>query len=268
MPHATLSLWPMTTPGRPEKVKPETWNGHAALSVRHWRLTWPQMPGIDRREVRVVGEQRLARRRARSPRRPTSWSRCRRRGRGSTGTASTEASAESMAALPSDGAHRREGRGRGAGRLVALRRRRLPVLLREDRLVAVDGIGRVEQVDLLDRARRAREAGAGQLVLVVAAQVPRHRLEPRERVDGRPRLDAVAGVAAREHGVLERHLLGRLGLLDVRVDAVGVRLEVLPGLGRELGQLLLGDAAPAHRADDLVAVDARRCRRARTGARP
>ena len=51
-------------------------------------------------EVRVVGEQRLARRRAGTRRRPTSWSRCRRRGRGCAGTASTEARAESTAALP------------------------------------------------------------------------------------------------------------------------------------------------------------------------
>src|SRR6478736_780231 len=48
MPHAILSLWPMTTPGRPENAKPETWKGQAALTVRHWRLTWLQMPGIDR----------------------------------------------------------------------------------------------------------------------------------------------------------------------------------------------------------------------------
>src|SRR6478735_10384678 len=37
----------MTTPGTPEKVKPDTRKGHAWLTWRHWRLTCDQMPGID-----------------------------------------------------------------------------------------------------------------------------------------------------------------------------------------------------------------------------
>ena len=36
----------MTTPGRPEKEKPETSNGHWALTVRQCSPIWYQMPGM------------------------------------------------------------------------------------------------------------------------------------------------------------------------------------------------------------------------------
>ena len=45
-PHAIFWLWPITTPGSPAKEKPDTWKGHAVLTVRHWRLTCDQMLGI------------------------------------------------------------------------------------------------------------------------------------------------------------------------------------------------------------------------------
>ncbi len=35
----------MTTPGIPEKVKPETSKGHSSFTVRQWRPIWCQIPG-------------------------------------------------------------------------------------------------------------------------------------------------------------------------------------------------------------------------------
>ena len=46
-PHAICWLWPMTTPGIPENVKPLTSNGHAAPSRVQCRPIWYQMPGTE-----------------------------------------------------------------------------------------------------------------------------------------------------------------------------------------------------------------------------
>ena len=45
-PQAIDWLWPMTTPGIPAKVKPETSNGQAAETVRQCRPVWYQIPGM------------------------------------------------------------------------------------------------------------------------------------------------------------------------------------------------------------------------------
>ena len=62
------------------------------------------------------------------------------------------------------------------------------------------------------------------LVLHVAAQVPRHRLQPGERVHRRPLVRVVVETARVEHGVLQRDLRRR-AVRQVGVDAVGVRVE-------------------------------------------
>ena len=61
IPQAMSRLWPITTPGTPEKVKPLTSNGQSSSTVRQCSPIWYQMPGIEAFEVRVVGQQRLAR---------------------------------------------------------------------------------------------------------------------------------------------------------------------------------------------------------------
>src|SRR3954452_7158033 len=112
MPHATLSLWPMTTPGSPEKVKPDTWKGHAALRVRHWRLTWPQMPGIERARCGSLASSGLPVV-VREPETPHGWEPMPSPRPRLDGTVLTDASAESMAALPSS--ERMAVRAAGAG---------------------------------------------------------------------------------------------------------------------------------------------------------
>ncbi len=92
------------------------------------------------------------------------------------------------------------------------------------------------------------------LVLHVAAEVPRHRLEPGDRVGGRPLLDGVVEPVEGEDGVLQRHLRGRVGL-DVGVHPGAERLEVGGGVRVEQRELLLGHAPPAHRPDELVGVE-------------
>ena len=137
--------------------------------------------------------------------------------------------------------------------------RRLPVLRGQDRLVrgrrGRRGTARSSRCWL--ERRRARRA-AGHLVVVVAAQVPGHRLEPGQRVDRRPLLDPVVRHLLAQHGVLERHLGRGARAGDVGVDAVGVGLQVLPRRGGQLRQLRLGDPAPAHRPDHLVGLERRR----------
>jgi hypothetical protein len=39
-------LWPITTPGSPAKLKPDTSNGHCGPSWLQCRPTWLQMPGM------------------------------------------------------------------------------------------------------------------------------------------------------------------------------------------------------------------------------
>ena len=114
-----------------------------------------------------------------------------------------------------------------------------------------DGVVGEEDGEPVGSERRA-EARAGELVAVVADEVPAHRLEPGERVDGRPLLDRVARVLLAEDDVLETHVAGAVRPGDVVVDAVGVGVEVLAGGRRDEGQLLLRDGAPAHGADHLV----------------
>ena len=117
--------------------------------------------------------------------------------------------------------------------------------VREDHLDLVGGEGRAEP-------------GPGQLVGVVASQVPRHRLEPRDGVDGGPLLDLVARHLEAQHGILQRHVARVAHGGDVVVDTVRVGVEVLPRLRRQGRQLLLGDVAPTKGADDLVGLDPRR----------
>ncbi|MFE6533595.1 hypothetical protein ACFVMA_32160 [Streptomyces rochei] len=133
----------------------------------------------------------------------------------------------------------------GLGQLVVL-------ALLDDRLVPVVGVLRVQVGDLLG-AQAAGHQGAVDLVLHVAAQVPGHRLQPGHRVDRRPLLGLVV-VGEAEGGVLQGDLRAVLAL-QVGVDALGVRLEVLlRGVRQLLVVLLLRHPVPAQRAQELVVV--------------
>ena len=46
-PHAMRSLWPMMTPGTPEKPNPATSNGHSVEITRHFRPIWCHTLGSD-----------------------------------------------------------------------------------------------------------------------------------------------------------------------------------------------------------------------------
>ena len=125
--------------------------------------------------------------------------------------------------------------------------------LLDDRGVLVVGVRRVELLDLGRRVVGEREHPVD-LVGHVAAQVPRHRLQPGQRVDGRPRLGGVVEAAGAEHGVLDGEL-GGAARVEVGVDAVGVRLERGAGLRLDHRELLLGDPPPAHGPDELVGLE-------------
>ena len=125
--------------------------------------------------------------------------------------------------------------------------------LGDDRRVLVVGVRRVQLGDLGVGVVDPRQHPVD-LVLHVAAQVPRHRLEPGERVDRGPVLRRVVEPAEPQQGVL-RGELARAVLGEVGVDAVGVRLERLAGPRLEQRQLPLGDPAPAHRPDHLVGLE-------------
>ena len=170
-------------------------------------------------EVRVVGEQRLARRRARARDDPRVRADVvaateRRGGRVEGGDRRVDRAARRRCCA---GPRARSVRRTPPGRWP----RPWPSRAPSRRPRGSAGCGRRGRAGRAARSAcsehtAAREPGTGQLVVVVAAQVPGDRLEPGEGVDGRPRLDAVARVAALEDGVLERHLLGRLDLTRCR----------------------------------------------------
>ena len=218
----------MITPGTPEKEKPATSSGQSAETSRQCRPDLHPHAREGDPEVRVVGQQR-------------------RTGRGVLAVDHPRVAADALAAAeqlrqpvepgPQRGAACRAprrtpaaaGAGSPRGWRPARRRRRRP---RPGRRWGRSG----------RRGRRGRArstcsgvwSASGQhpvdLVGHVAAQVPGHRLEPGERVDGRPRL----GVGSRGHRhasrVYSTASSDGLPRVDVRVDAVGVRLERGAGL--------------------------------------
>ena len=178
----------MTTPGTPEKLNPETWKGHCGDTVRHWRLTWVQMPGIPRERCGSLASSGLPVV-VRSPETTQEFepmaSPCPSR----VGIASRAAEADSKAACPS----LRNAGGTAVAACCAVAE---PAPSPPWRGWA--GCGRTDRAGRAGRSasRRSptpREPGPGELVVVVPPQVPGHRLEPREGVDRRPRLDAVSG---------------------------------------------------------------------------
>ena len=142
---------------------------------------------------------------------------------------------------------------RSTGRQAGVRARRAlledPVddlALRNDGRVHVEGVRREQLVRAVTSDGVDREHPVD-LVLHVAAQVPRHRLEPGERVDLGPQLGGVVEPACVEHGVLEGDL-GRAAVGQVGVDTVGVGTQRHPGVGVQQRQLALGDRPPPHGA--------------------
>ena len=124
--------------------------------------------------------------------------------------------------------------------------------LADDRVLGLVVVRREQLGHLLGRVV-GRDQGALDLLVEVALQVPRHRLEPGQGVDRRPRLGPVVEAAQAQHGVLHGDLGGTV-CLEVGVDAGGVRLQRRAGLRLQQRQLLLGDAAPAQGADELVGL--------------
>ena len=107
---------------------------------------------------------------------------------------------------------------------------------------------------MLRAGNAATQLGPGDLLVHVAAEVPRHRLQPGQRVRRGPRLRVVVGALERQNGVLEAEA-GSAVSGQVRVHTAGVVVEVLPGGRAEQAQLLLRDPAPAERADELVRLE-------------
>ena len=131
----------------------------------------------------------------------------------------------------------------------------------DDRAVPFEGVRRVEAGDGVGRHRlgagdQRRQLRAVDLLGHVAAQVPGHRLEPRQRVGRHPVGRAVVAAAEVEQRVLERDLR-RVVLGEVGVDTLGVGLERVAGLRLQERQLLLGHAPPTHRPHQHVGVECR-----------
>ena len=242
-------LWPMITPGTPEKVKPETSIGAAG---RHGAAVQAHLvpdAGEAGAEVRVVRQQRGSRLGVLAVDHPAV---------AADPGAVPEQLRQGVEAGPELTERRDLVRGVRRPRAVAVagtvRVLRVPAVdqraLAHDRRVLVVGVGRVERSDLLVGVVHRQEDPVD-LLLHVAAQVPGHRLEPGQRVDRRPLLRLVVEAAEAEQGVLERDL-GGPAVLEVGVDAFAVGLQCRPRLRLEQRQLALGHAPPAHRAEVLV----------------
>lgn len=102
------------------------------------------------------------------------------------------------------------------------------------------------------RAQLLSQHGPLDLLVEVAAQVPRHELEERQRVGRLPPAGLVAGLRQAQHGVLQAQLGGGAAL-EVGIDAGGVVGQRLPGGTVEQLQLRLGDVLPAQRAQEAIA---------------
>ena len=249
----------MTTPGTPENENP----AHVERAVgRHLATVQADLvpdSGHADPQVRVVGQQRFAGGRVTAVDDPA---------------VAAQPVAQTVAqpvALPEQGRHgpdgvidRSEGRdltGGVGGSLRIAGLARFGVLLEDavhdralsdDRLVCGVRVRRVELVDLALVVVH-REQDPRDLVVHVRAQVPRHRLEPGQRVDRCPRFGPVVESAGPQERVLHRDLRGAV-CVEVDIDPVGVRLECGAGGRLDQCQLLLRDPAPAHRPDGLVGV--------------
>ena len=251
-PHAIWLLWPITTPGTPEKPNPETSKGQVSLTGAQRSPIWCHTLGMSAPRCGSFARSGIPDSVSSpetthefepmpSPTSPTIADTA------STTLPTSFHSTEAVTAVgsgtrlarPADGLHGALDRGDG----------------RHDHGVPVERIGRVELGDLLggEVGRHERPLGLG---LDVAAKVPCHGLEPRDRVGGCPRLDLVVGVLQPEDGVLERGG-GPLVIGEVGVDAVGVGVVVAAHRLVQRLHLLLGDLAPAERAKELVGRDLR-----------
>ena len=113
-------------------------------------------------------------------------------------------------------------------------------------------IVRIQFLDLVHGELLGRQDPVD-LVGHVAAQVPGHRLDPRQRVDGRPRFGGVRRTGEAQNGVLERQLRART-TVEVPVDAARIGPDEAQGVVVQQPQLLLRDPPPAEGADVLVGL--------------
>src|SRR5660397_188140 len=116
-------------------------------------------------------------------------------------------------------------------------------------------VGGIEVLHLLPR-QGVQKDGALDLVGEVAAEVPRHHLDPGEGVDGSPRLRLIPTIGQAQDGVFQAQL--RLGAgAEVGVDSLRVGLERCPCLRPDQLQLLLRRACPPQRAQELIRLQLR-----------
>ena len=109
-------------------------------------------------------------------------------------------------------------------------------------------VGRQKLVDPLD-AQRARKPHAQQLVSPVAAEVPRHHLQPRQRIDRAPGL----GPYAQQQEFGRQHRVGG----EECIHACGIGVERGARLGVEALEIRLRRAAHAERAQEAIGLQRR-----------
>ena len=209
-----VGLWPMITPGTPEKVKPVTSYGQSASTSA---VQAHLVPDAGHGRARGAGRWRgsASPSRCGRPRPPRSSTPGRRRGAEELGRG-RGARDEHAAAPPA----RRGGRGRSGGRvgLSVASCSKTPSTIPPSLTIGWFIVVRVRRIELvaiclgqLDRQQRPVD-----LVLHVAAEVPGHRLEPGQRVDRRPLLRCVVDAGEAERGVLEGESAPRRGPRDRR----------------------------------------------------
>ena len=111
-------------------------------------------------------------------------------------------------------------------------------------------IGRVQLCELLGR-QGFQENRAGDLLIHVPAQIPRHGFAPGDRVDRCPRLDLVVGGEQTENSIFETDG-GGMVIFQVGVHACRVRVEHRSGFRVQAFVFEFGNLTPAEGAEEAV----------------
>ena len=217
----------MITPGTPEKLKPATSSGQASLDLTAVQPDLHPHAGQRDAEVRIVGQDRRAASRCARRRPPSRCCRCRRPRR--AGRARRRRPARTPASASCT-------RGPSGGRCGSRVPGAVASCSKTSSTTApcstiggcvVEGVRR-EELAARARSPPRRSTGPGRSPPRGCPEVPRHRLEPGDRVDGGPVLGRVVE-PDRSRTAYSSEISDSATILEVGVHALGIGVEQVAG---------------------------------------